>query len=138
MSMTQPSAANGATKPACAAPDPACATEVFYDGACPLCSAEIALYRRAPGGERIDWRDASAGCAPPEIGRDAALRRFHARRADGRLVSGFRAFLAVWRVNPRLAWLARALDRAPFVWIGEAGYRGFLLVRPLWRRAPAR
>lgn len=131
--MTQPSAATGAP-PA----DPACAAEVFYDGACALCRAEIALYRRAPGAEWIDWRDASAGCAPPEIGQDAALKRFHVRRADGRLVSGFRAFLAVWRVNPRLAGLARALDRAPFIWIGEAGYRGFLLVRPLWRRAPAR
>jgi len=131
--MTQPSAATGAP-PA----DPARAAEVFFDGACPLCRAEIALYQRAPGGDRIAWRDASAGSAPPEIGRDAALRRFHARRADGRLVSGFRAFLAVWRANPRLAPLARALDRAPFVWIGEAGYRAFLVVRPLWRRAPPR
>lgn len=115
--------------------DPARAVEVFFDGACPLCRAEIALYQRAPGGDRIDWRDAAAGAAPPEIGRAAALARLHVRRADGSLASGFRAFMAIWRGNPRLAWLARALDRAPFAWAGELAYRGFLAVRPLWRRA---
>jgi predicted DCC family thiol-disulfide oxidoreductase YuxK len=114
--------------------DPAAAAEVFFDGACPLCRAEIAQYRRMRGGDAVAWRDASGGEAPPEIGRDAALARFHVRRADGSLVSGFRAFLAVWRVNPRLAPLARLLDRPPFTWAGEAAYRGFLLLRPLWRR----
>lgn len=117
--------------------DPAAAAEVFYDGACPLCRAEIAQYRRMRGGEAIAWRDAAAGDSPPEIGREAALARFHVRRADGTLVSGFRAFLAVWRGNPRLAPLARLLDRAPFTWAGEGAYRLFLRVRPLWRR-PAR
>lgn len=114
--------------------DPARAAEVFFDGACPLCRAEIAAYRRMPGADGIAWRDAAAGEAPAEIGAAAALARFHVRRADGRLVSGFRAFLAVWRSMPRLAPLARLLDRPPFTWAGEAGYRVFLRVRPLWRR----
>jgi predicted DCC family thiol-disulfide oxidoreductase YuxK len=114
--------------------DPAAAAEAFFDGACPLCRAEIAQYRRMRGAETVAWRDAAAGEAPPEIGRAAALARFHVRRADGALVSGFRAFLAIWRVNPRLAPLARLLDRPPFTWAGEAAYRLFLRVRPLWRR----
>jgi hypothetical protein len=42
---------------------------------------------------------------------------------------------AGWRVNLCLAPLARLLDRAPFSWAGEAAYRLFLRVRPLWRRA---
>jgi predicted DCC family thiol-disulfide oxidoreductase YuxK len=113
--------------------DPARAVEAFYDGGCPLCRAEIAGYRRMAGGESVAWRDAASGAAPPEIGAAAALARFHVRRADGRLVSGFRAFLAIWRVNPRLAAVARVLDRQPFVAIGEAAYRAFLRVRPLWR-----
>ncbi len=116
--------------------DPAAAAEVFYDGGCPLCRAEIAQYRRMRGGEAIGWRDVAAGEAPPEIAPEQALARFHARRADGELVSGFRAFLAVWRANPRLSPLARALDRAPFTWVGEAAYRLFLRLRPLWRRQP--
>lgn len=116
------------------ATDPARAVEVFYDGACPLCRAEIDVYRKMNGGESVGWRDVSAGEAPPEIGAEAALARLHARRADGSLISGFRAFLALWRANPRLAPVAKALDRAPFTWIGEAAYRGFLRIRPLWRR----
>lgn len=118
--------------------DPARAAEVFFDGACPLCRAEIAAYRGMAGGETIAWRDAARGEAPPEIGPEAALARFHARRADGQLVSGFRAFLAVWRTNPRLAFAARVLDRAPFTWVGEGAYRLFLVVRPLWRPATRR
>ncbi|HKK34840.1 MAG TPA: DUF393 domain-containing protein [Paracoccaceae bacterium] len=115
--------------------DPAAATEVFYDGACPLCRREISTYRRLEGMDRIDWRDVSAaGFDAPDLERDAALARFHARRADGALVSGAAAFLAVWRRNPRLAPLARVLDRTPFRQGLELAYRGFLRVRPLWRR----
>lgn len=115
--------------------DPAAAAEVFFDGACPVCRAEIAQYRRMRGAEAVAWRDV-AGDAPPEgLNRETLLARFHVRRADGGLVSGFRAFLAVWRVNPRLAPLARLLDRPPFTWAGEAAYRLFLALRPLWRRA---
>ena len=115
--------------------DPGRAAEVFYDGGCPICRAEIAQYRRMRGGERIAWTDVSSGPTPAELDRETALARFHARRADGGLVSGFRAFLAVWRANPRLAPLARLLDRPPMTWAGEAAYRLFLKVRPLWRRA---
>lgn len=116
------------------AADPARAVEVFYDGGCPLCRAEIAAYRRMPGGETIGWRDVAAGDAPPGLSREAALARFHARAADGALVSGFRAFLAVWRANPRLAPVARVLSVPPIPWLGEGAYRLFLLIRPLWRR----
>ncbi len=117
------------------ATDPAAAAEVFYDGACPLCRAEIAQYRRMNGADAICWRDVAAGEAPPETTPAAALARFHARRGDGRLVSGFAAFLAVWRAYPRLAPVARLMDRQPFLWLGEAAYRLFLRVRPLWRPA---
>jgi predicted DCC family thiol-disulfide oxidoreductase YuxK len=122
-------------RPASAPGDPGRATEVFYDGACPLCRAEIAQYRRMAGMETVAFRDVAAGAAPPEVAPGQALARFHARRADGTLISGFRAFLAVWRVHPRLGPLASALDRPPFTWVGEAAYRLFLRVRPLWRRA---
>ena len=117
-------------------PDPAAAQEVFFDGACPLCRREIAVYRKMDGLETVAWRDVSEpGFAEAELDREAALRRFHVRRADGAVVSGARAFLAVWRRSRRLAWLARALDRRPFVDVLELGYRGFLAVRPLWRRS---
>ena len=121
--------------PAPAALDPRAAAEIFHDGACPLCRAEIAAYRRMPGLAEAAFTDVSAPAdLPPGLTPQAALARFHVRRADGAVVSGARAFLAVWRRTPRLAWLARLLDRQPFVGVLELGYRAFLRLRPLWRR----
>lgn len=116
--------------------DPAAASEVFYDGACPVCRREISVYQTMAS-DSVSWRDVSGPDAVDVDGRSQAalLARFHARRADGAIVSGFKAFLAVWRATPRLAWLGRLLDRQPFLFVGEGAYRAFLKVRPLWRRA---
>jgi predicted DCC family thiol-disulfide oxidoreductase YuxK len=113
--------------------DPKAAAEVYYDGGCPICRREIAAYRRMEGMAAAVWRDVSAE-EVPGLDRTAALARFQARQADGRLVSGAAAFLAVWRLSPRLAPMARILDRTPFRQGLEVGYCGFLRVRPLWRR----
>jgi predicted DCC family thiol-disulfide oxidoreductase YuxK len=112
--------------------DPKAAVEVFFDGACPVCRREIAAYRDMRGMEAIIWRDVAV---EPVAGLDrkAALARFHVRCADGEITSGAAAFLAVWRATPRLAPLARLLDRPPFRGLLEIGYRGFLRIRPLWR-----
>ena len=116
--------------------DPSAAAEIFYDGACPLCRREIAAYRGMAGVGEATFTDVSGPDAPPPgLTREAALARFHVRTADGRLVSGARAFLAVWRRSPRLARLARALDRRPVTDLLELGYRLFLRLRPLWRSA---
>ena len=113
--------------------DPAAAAEVFYDGACPLCRREIALWRRALPAGAVAWTDISTAHPPPDLDRRAALARFHVRVADGRLVSGARAFLALWRNSLWLRPAAILLDRWPFAQIAEGGYRVFLRVRRLWR-----
>lgn len=111
---------------------------VYYDGACPVCAREIALYQRAQGAERLSWVDV-ARCSEAALGaqleRDAALARLHVRRADGRLVSGAEAFTTLWQALPRWAWLGRLLGRRPALWLLEAGYRGFLRLRRAWRPA---
>nr|WP_208858029.1 DCC1-like thiol-disulfide oxidoreductase family protein [Thioclava nitratireducens] len=83
---------------------------VFYDGACPLCRAEIGLYREAPGADALEFVDLSdpGATLPDALNRDDALARFHVRTRDGRLVSGaprlqssgrnFRAGV-VWRAS---------------------------------------
>lgn len=134
--------------PAAAPNDPHAAAEVFYDGGCPVCRAEIGVYRKmaasapsSPLAQPSAWRDVAASGPSPaaEADRETLLARFHVRRADGRLVSGAGAFFALWRATPRLAWLGRALDRQPFVALGDAAYWAFLKARPLWRaRAPRR
>ena len=49
------------------------------------------------------------------------------------LVSGARAFLALWRNDRRLAPLARLLERRPLIWALELGYTAFLKLCPLGR-----
>ena len=71
---------------------------VYFDGSCPLCRREIAFYRRLRGAERLQWLDVSAG-APlgQDLSCEAAMRRFHVRDAQGRLLSGGAAFARLWR-----------------------------------------
>lgn len=110
---------------------------VYFDGSCPVCAAEIGHYRRQAGADACVWIDA-ASCADAELGtglpRDAALRRFHVRRADGRLIDGMRGFATLWATLPRYAWLGRFASFGPMPAILELAYRIFLAVRPLWRR----
>lgn len=112
------------------------ALTVYFDGACPVCSREMALYRRQPGADACAWVDASA-CAEADLGpgltRAAALARFHVRRADGELVAGTRGFAALWRALPRTAWLGRLATLGPMPMLLDLGYRVFLSLRPLWR-----
>lgn len=137
--MTESAAPSTPGAHAAEAGDPARAADVFYDGGCPVCRKEISFYQRIASDDLAfrDLTDAEAAReaqAASGLGTDALMARFHVRRADGTIASGFAAFLAVWRATPRLAWLGRALDRQPFLFLGERAYRLFLALRPLWRR----
>jgi predicted DCC family thiol-disulfide oxidoreductase YuxK len=111
---------------------------LYYDGSCPVCSREVAMYRRQPGAEQLCWVDASQ-CAPLQLGaglsRGAALARLHLRRADGTLISGAAAFIALWQLLPRFAWLGRLLGGPVTLRLLEPCYRIFLILRRAWRRA---
>ncbi len=120
-------------------PDPAAACSVFYDGGCPICSREIALYQRLSEGQadRPAFENiAGDGAALPDgVSRDEALARFHVRLGSGEMVSGAAAFIALWRATPRFRLLGRLASIPPAPWLLEMCYRGFLKVRPLWRKA---
>lgn len=113
---------------------------VYFDGACPVCRTEIAHYQRQRGADGIRWVDAS-NCDEAALGADAdratMMRRFHVREADGTLVSGAAAFVAIWRRLPGFAWLATIASWRPVLAVLEVGYGLFLRVRPWWRPAPA-
>lgn len=110
-------------------------TEVYYDGACPVCSREIATYRRAEGAEALCFVDVSRPDAAlaPGLTREAALARMHVRRANGSMASGAAAFAALWSALPRWAWLGRVAGWPVVAPVLELGYRGFLRVRKMWR-----
>jgi predicted DCC family thiol-disulfide oxidoreductase YuxK len=86
--------------------------QTFYDGGCPLCSKEIAHYRKIDRAGRIDWIDitaADAELAAAGLDLATAMRRLHVREPDGGVVSGVPAFLAIWRRLPRWHLLAAAV-----------------------------
>ena len=79
---------------------------VYFDGSCPMCRREMAVYRRLPQATAIDWVDVSAGA---ELGASLscaqAMARFHVRDRQGRLFSGAAAFSQMWRLFPGWRWL---------------------------------
>jgi predicted DCC family thiol-disulfide oxidoreductase YuxK len=103
---------------------------IWFDGACPLCVAEISLIRRldAKNG-RIAFVDLTGDGTCP-LDRGDMLAKFHAQETGKPIVSGAGAFGAMWRqVTPfqPLGWLATI---PPFLWIMNLAYVQFLRVRP--------
>jgi ubiquinone biosynthesis monooxygenase Coq7 len=113
---------------------------VFFDGACPACSKEIALYQRADRQRAIDWQDVtheSVAFSLP-LPRETLLKRFHVQRPDGEMVSGARAFIAVWAALPGWRWLARLCRMPGLPSLLEFGYRIFLRLRPMLQKLQRR
>lgn len=104
---------------------------VYYNGACPICGAEVRHYQEladrtdAP----LDWVDISAqpkALEPWGIDADGAKRRLYAAGPDGTLTGGVEAFAGLWERLPRYRWLAR-LARTPGVRpVAEALYERVL------------
>lgn len=77
--------------------------QVFYDGACPLCSREVRHYRKRDRHHRIDWVDIAAPTFhAPDYGLDSAgvQQVMHARGPDGTLYTQLAAFVQIWKALP--------------------------------------
>jgi len=108
--------------------------ELFHDGACPLCSREVAWLRRRDRRRRIRFVDiADAGFDADAVGVpwQTLLARIHGRLPDGTLIEGvevFRRAYAAVGFGPlvaltKLPGLSHAL---------EGGYRWFARHRLGW------
>lgn len=119
---------------------PSAPLTVYYDGSCPLCTAEIAHYRRRTAEGAVLFEDVSraTGDVAPDLTRAQAMARFHVRRADGELVSGARGFIEIWRVTASWRWAARIADLPGAAGALEIAYRCFLPLRPFLQRAMKR
>ncbi|WP_397534713.1 thiol-disulfide oxidoreductase DCC family protein, partial [Roseateles sp.] len=78
---------------------------VLYDGSCPLCRREISIYRDLRPNAPLCFADVSDPALPLPDGvsgptRAQLMARFHVRAADGQLLSGAAAFLALWAALP--------------------------------------
>ena len=113
---------------------PACASlQVMYDGSCPLCRREVGVYRDLTPTAPIQWVDVSNmnHALPMGPDRAALMARFHVRTADGVLLSGAAAFVALWLTLPGWRWLGRFGTLPGVTPVLEMMYRSFLHVRPL-------
>jgi predicted DCC family thiol-disulfide oxidoreductase YuxK len=83
---------------------------VYYNSACPVCDAGICYQRQKMAGLPVQFVDVNARPdMAQELGVDLELlrERLHVRTADGHLVEGDRAFVALWAQTPGQRWLAR-------------------------------
>ena len=106
---------------------------VWFDGACPLCTREIALMRRLDRAGRIDFVDVAKPGASCPIDPALLLARFHARE-QGVLLSGAAAFAAMWRAIPLLRPLGLLARSRHVLSVLEWAYVRFLRVRPALQR----
>ena len=95
---------------------------VFYDGACPLCSREIAHYRRIDRAQRLRWVDAATEAkvlAAHGLDPERAMAELHVLDGNGGWHRGVDAFLVIWSRLPAYRWLARLVSalglRTPLV-----------------------
>jgi demethoxyubiquinone hydroxylase (CLK1/Coq7/Cat5 family) len=107
----------------------------LYDGACPLCRREIAVYqglRPIEAGQTVAFSDISRSDSPLPPGgvRSDYLARFHVQRADGQVLSGAAAFVALWATLPGWRYLAMAAKLPGATPALELIYRAFLRIRP--------
>ncbi|RJY08291.1 thiol-disulfide oxidoreductase DCC family protein [Aurantiacibacter aquimixticola] len=111
---------------------------VWYDGACPLCSREIAFLRRLDRRGAIDFVDVS-GDSPANcpVSQDDLLQRFHVREGD-HVLSGAAGFAAMWRAIPLLRPLGELARLPLFGDAFERLYRLFLRIRPRLQRLASR
>lgn len=109
-------------------------TTMFYDGQCPLCSKEVAHYKRlaADNGSQLRFVDISGadGGKDGELSRafgvtnDVALERIHVVE-KGTLLTGVAGFVAVWKTLPYWKYLAKIFKAPGAVTLAEVAYNVF-------------
>jgi predicted DCC family thiol-disulfide oxidoreductase YuxK len=96
--------------------------EVFFDGACPICSREMAMVRKLDRNNEIACMDIAArdfDASDFGLDADALNRQIHGRLGDGRIVTGVEVFRQLYGILgfrrlvalSRRPWIAGLLDR---------------------------
>jgi predicted DCC family thiol-disulfide oxidoreductase YuxK len=115
--------------------EPVFPLQVFYDGACSVCAAEMDLYRQKEHAGRLVFVDISSpdfAPSPHGIAMEALMREMHAIDHRQRIYRGVEAFWAIWHAFPTSARyrLAATLIALPGVnLLARLAYRGFARVR---------
>jgi predicted DCC family thiol-disulfide oxidoreductase YuxK len=101
---------------------------VLFDGGCPMCSREIAFYRRQPASQALEWVDISRETdteARFGIRHDDAMQRFHVRDPDGKWQTGAFGFAELWSHFPGWRVLSGVLRRTALLPLIDRVYERF-------------
>ena len=110
--------------------------KVYFNGSCPVCSAEIGHYRTLDGAAGIDWCDVALdpqALAVHGIDGESARRRLHVIDEQGQLQRGVDGFRALWTTLPSTRWLARIIDNRAVRPVVDWIYEGVLAPLLYWR-----
>ncbi|QWD90380.1 thiol-disulfide oxidoreductase DCC family protein [Polynucleobacter sp. MWH-Braz-FAM2G] len=96
---------------------------LFYDGACPLCQAEILFLSGRNQENLLDFVDINSERFDPQavgVSCEAAMAAMYGQFASGKLIQGVSVFPEAYRrANlPRLAWLFTRKPLQPFLRLG--------------------
>ena len=114
---------------------PAYPLQVFFDGSCSVCAAEMEVYRVKEHGGRlrfVDISDPAFDPAPYGITLEAFMFEMHAIDRDNRVYRGVDAFRAIWQAFPAspLFGLLGALVTLPGAHLlARVAYRCFARIR---------
>jgi len=93
---------------------------LFYDGACPLCQAEILFLSGRNQAKLLDFIDINSVQFDPQkvgVSCEAALAAMYGQFASGQLIQGVSVFPEAYRrANlPRMAWFFSRKPLQPFL-----------------------
>lgn len=100
---------------------------MLYDGGCPLCSKEVAHYKRRDKHSRVNWVDIDADSQPLAqygISQEAAMKRLHVIHNE-KIVIGAPAFAAIWSQLPGYRLLVPVVKLKPIMWVLTKLYNWF-------------
>jgi predicted DCC family thiol-disulfide oxidoreductase YuxK len=103
------------------------APDVYYNGDCPVCSAEMGHYAARCASTETAVRFVNACQQPNELAqyglfRDHLERRLYLKTADGRVYSGIEALVLLWRRMPGYGWLGRLIGSRALKPLAEVLY----------------
>jgi len=77
--------------------------QIFFDGACRVCAAEMETYRKQNPQDRFQFIDISAADFDPEAfgkSQDQFMAQLHVRDAEGNFFTAIDAFVVIWQAYP--------------------------------------
>lgn len=97
---------------------------LFYDGQCPVCTAEVNRLEGQLDGDLVCVDIHSATSTPMD--RQTLFSQLHLRKADGSMLVGLEANVAAWQ-HTKWRKLAGVLLWPGIRWFAELAYRGWLV-----------